>query len=58
MDLVSHPHETTLLQEAKESGCTIIYGERVLFWQGVLKFKVYTGVEPPIEVMEKALYRT
>ncbi len=27
----------------------------MLFWQGVLKFEVYTGVEPPIEVMEKAL---
>ena len=55
MDLVSHPHETKLLQEAKERGCKIVYGDRVLFWQGVLKFKVYTGVEPPIEVMEEAL---
>jgi shikimate dehydrogenase len=55
MDLVSHPKETKLLKEAKERGCTIVYGDRMLFWQGVLKFQVYTGVEPPIEVMEKAL---
>ena len=55
MDLVSHPKETKLLREAKERGCKIVYGDRMLFWQGVLKFKVYTGVEPPIEVMEKAL---
>src|SRR6266446_8220371 len=55
MDLVSHPKETKLLREAKERGCKIVYGDRMLFWQGVLKFKVYTGVEPPIEVMEEAL---
>ncbi len=55
MDLVSHPKETKLLKEAKESGCKIVYGDRMLFWQGVLKFEVYTGIEPPIEVMEKAM---
>ena len=55
MDLVSNPRETKLLKEAKERGCTIVYGERMLFWQGALKFRAYTGVEPPIEVMEQAL---
>ena len=55
MDLVSRPKETKLLQGAQERGCKIVYGDRMLFWQGVLKFKVYTGIEPPIEVMEKAL---
>jgi shikimate dehydrogenase len=55
MDLVSNPKETKLLKEAKERGCKIVYGDRMLFWQGVLKFEVYTGVEPPIEVMEKAI---
>ena len=55
MDLVSHPKETRLLQDAKERGCKIVYGDRMLFWQGALKFKIYTGVEPPIEVMESAL---
>jgi shikimate 5-dehydrogenase len=29
----------------------------MLFWQGALKFKLYTGLEPPVEVMEKALTR-
>jgi shikimate 5-dehydrogenase len=28
----------------------------MLFWQGVLKFEIYTGVKPPVEVMEKALH--
>ena len=57
MDIVSAPKETILLREARRRGCTIVYGERMLFWQGALKFKLYTGVEPPVEVMEKALIR-
>lgn len=55
MDIISHPKETTLLRDAKERGCQIVYGERMLFWQGVLKFHLYTGLEPPLEVMEKAI---
>jgi shikimate dehydrogenase len=55
MDLVSHPKETKLLREAKERGCRMVYGDRMLLWQGGLKFKVYTGIEPSLEVMEKAL---
>lgn len=55
MDLVSHPKETTLLSEARARGCKLVYGDRMLFWQGVLKFKLYTGVEPPVQVMEEAL---
>lgn len=55
MDIVSAPRETKLLKEAKAQGCTVVYGDRMLFWQGALKFKLYTGLEPPIAVMEKAL---
>lgn len=57
MDLVSHPRETVLLKEAREKGCKLVYGDRMLFWQGVLKFKIYTGVEPPLQVMEEALQK-
>jgi shikimate dehydrogenase len=55
MDFVSTPRETKLLREAREKGCKIVQGDRMLFWQGVLKFQAYTGIEPPVEVMEKAL---
>lgn len=58
MDIVSNPKETKLLREAKESGCQIVFADRMLLWQGVLKFKIYTGVEPPVDVMEKALQIT
>ncbi len=55
MDLVSNPKETLLLTTAQEAGCRIVYGERMLLWQGVLKFHLYTGIEPPVEVMERAI---
>jgi shikimate dehydrogenase len=55
MDLVTHPKETNLLKEAKVRGCNVVYGDRMLLWQGVLKFQLYTGVEPPIEVMGRAI---
>lgn len=55
MDFVSNPKETKLLREAREQGCKVVHGDRMLFWQGVLKFQAYTGVEPPLEVMERAL---
>lgn len=41
-ELVSHPKETRLIKEAKSVGCKIVYGERMLFWQAVLKFKLFT----------------
>lgn len=55
MEIVSKPRETKLVQAAGLKGCTIVYGYRMLLWQGVHKFKLYTNVEPPIEVMEKAM---
>ncbi len=55
MELISKPKETKLVIDAKNKGCEIVYGYRMLLWQGVEKFKMYTDKEPPVEVMEKAL---
>lgn len=55
MDLVTNPKETKLVKDAKDKGCRIVYGDRMLFWQAVLKFKIFTGVDAPVKVMEKAL---
>jgi shikimate dehydrogenase len=55
MDIVTNPRKTPLLQDAEGRGCQVVYGERMLLWQAVYKFKLYTGVEPPVEVMEKAM---
>ena len=55
MDIVTQPRTTQLLQNAENRGCQVVYGDRMLLWQGVYKFKLYTGVEPPVEVMERAM---
>jgi shikimate dehydrogenase len=55
MDIVTNPRRTRLLQDAENHGCNVVYGDRMLLWQGVYKFKLYTGVEPPVEVMAQAM---
>jgi shikimate dehydrogenase len=55
MDIVTNPRKTPLLQDAEYRGCRVVYGDRMLLWQGVYKFKLYTGVEPPVQVMEQAM---
>jgi shikimate dehydrogenase len=58
MDIVTNPRQTKLLRDAENRGCQVVYGERMLLWQGVYKFKLYTGVEPPVSVMEQAMEKT
>ncbi len=55
MDVIAKPRETKFIRDAQVKGCKIVYGERMLFWQAVLKFSQYTGVEPPIDIMERVL---
>ncbi len=53
-DAVYNPEETRLLKEAKEAGCICIGGKGMLLWQGVAAFKLYTGMDMPVdEVKEK-----
>jgi shikimate dehydrogenase (EC 1.1.1.25) len=54
-DIVYNPLETTLLKEAKKAGAKAVTGEMMLVYQGAEAFKIWTGVEPPIEVMKKAV---
>ncbi|HPA17507.1 MAG TPA: shikimate dehydrogenase [Verrucomicrobiae bacterium] len=55
MDIVTTPRETRLLQDAAGAGCNVVHGDQMLLWQAVYKFKMYTGVEPPVEVMREAM---
>ncbi len=47
--------ETKLLKEAKVAGCTTLDGKKMLLYQGMMQFELWTGQKPPQEVMEKAL---
>ena len=54
-DAVYNPIETKLLREAKEAGCKCVGGKGMLLWQGVAAFKLYTGMDMPVEEV-KARY--
>ena len=47
--------ETALVREARERGTKAVAGDRMLLYQGVLAQKLWTGREPNVEVMSRAL---
>ncbi len=54
-DAVYNPNETVLLKEAIKAGAKPVYGIKMLLYQGAESFKIWTGQDAPVEVMEKAL---
>jgi shikimate dehydrogenase len=55
-DIVYNPLMTKLLKTAKDKGCTVVPGLGMLIYQGAAAFKLFTGVEPPIEEMSAAAH--
>ena len=55
-DLVYNPTETRLLAEARRRGAQGLNGVDMLACQGAAAFKIWTGVEPPVEVMRNAVF--
>lgn len=54
-DAVYNPNETVLLKEALKAGAKPVYGIKMLLYQGAESFKIWTGQDAPIDVMENAL---
>lgn len=54
-DTVYNPKETRLLIEAREKGCAIVYGYKMLLYQAARQFELFTGRQAPLKVMESAL---
>jgi shikimate dehydrogenase len=54
-DIVYNPLETRLLREAKASGAKTVSGVLMLVYQGAEAFRLWTGIEPPIELMKKTV---
>jgi shikimate dehydrogenase len=50
-DMVYTPAKTKLMQQVEEAGGQPIGGLGMLVRQGAESFKIWTGVEPPIDVM-------
>ena len=54
-DAVYNPNETVLLKEAIKAGAKPVYGIKMLLYQGAESFKIWTGKDAPIDVMQDAL---
>ena len=55
-DLVYRPRPTRLLQHAANQGCRTQDGLSMLIHQGAASFRIWTGREAPLEVMQAACH--
>jgi shikimate dehydrogenase len=54
-DIVYNPKDTRLLVDAREKGCAVVYGYKMLLYQAAMQFELFTGYQAPLPVMEHAL---
>ncbi len=55
VDMVYKPLETSVLARAKQRDLKVVDGLGMLLHQGAIAFEMWTGVEPPLDVMRSAL---
>jgi len=55
-DIVYNPLTTRLLKVAKNRGCATVHGLGMLVNQGAAGFRLWTGVEPPVEEMSASVF--
>lgn len=56
-DAVYDPEETRLLKDARKAGCVCIGGKGMLLWQGVSAFKLFTGMDMPVNEVKELYFR-
>lgn len=56
-DVVYSPAETKMLREAKAAGCRTCDGLGMLLCQGAEAFRLYSGLEMPVEEIRTLLYQ-
>jgi shikimate dehydrogenase len=56
-DIVYNPIKTPLLKEAEIANSKTISGIKMLLYQGAESFKIWTGITPPLDVMEDAILK-
>jgi 3-dehydroquinate dehydratase/shikimate dehydrogenase len=54
-DLIYTPEETALLRDAKQAGCRTLGGMAMLVGQAAEQFRLWTGLEVPVDVMWRAV---
>jgi shikimate dehydrogenase len=55
VDLAYGPEETALVAAARAAGCVVVDGLEALVRQGAASFRIWTGLEPPVEAMRNAV---
>jgi 3-dehydroquinate dehydratase/shikimate dehydrogenase len=56
-ETVYTPESTMLVKQARERGCTVVTGVDLFVRQAAQQFQLFTGQEPPTEVMVQAIRR-
>lgn len=54
-DVIFNPPMTWFLEQADKRSCTILDGLGMLVNQGVIAFKIWTGIDPDADVMRESL---
>lgn len=55
VDLAYGPEETALVRAARAAGCAVVDGREALVRQGAASFRIWTGLEPPLDAMRAAV---
>jgi shikimate dehydrogenase len=55
VDLAYGDGETALVAAARAIGCKVVDGREALVRQGAASFRLWTGIEPPVDVMRAAV---
>lgn len=56
-DVIYNPLQTRLLRDAEQAGCKILSGVEMFVEQGAAQFRLWTGLEPPVELMRLVVRR-
>ena len=54
-DIVYTPMKTSLIREAELANAEVVYGYKMLLYQGIRSFEIWLGRVAPVDIMEKAL---
>ncbi len=55
VELAYGDEDTALVVAARAAGCTVIDGREALVRQGAASFRIWTGLEPPVQEMRRAV---
>jgi 3-dehydroquinate dehydratase/shikimate dehydrogenase len=56
-ETVYNPEQTLFFKQARDRQCRVISGVEMFIAQAALQFKIFTGEDPPVEVMHEQLRR-